>query len=130
MTCLSDLVLLLILLEHPLLHGRFLAVPTVNLVPNYRANCPEIGEILQQIRRNISDSLGELFSTSVPECGNGLWYRLAYLNMTDPSQQCSPAWREYNTSGVRACGRPVSSSEVVLQLFIVSTDSTVGCVEE
>ena len=26
--------------------------------------------------------------------------------MTDPSQQCPPAWREYNTSGVRACGRP------------------------
>ena len=111
MTYLSDLVLLLILLEHPLVHGRFLAVPTVNLVPNYRANCPEIEEILRQIRRNISDCLSELFSTSVPECGNGLWYRVAYLNMTDPSQQCSPAWREYNTSGVRACGRPVSSSE-------------------
>ena len=71
MTYLSDLVLL-ILLEHPLVHGHFLAVPTVNLVPTYRVNCPEIEEILQQIRRNINDSLGELFSTSVPECGNGL----------------------------------------------------------
>ena len=30
--------------------------------------------------------------------------------MSDPSQQCPPAWREYNTSGVRACGRPVSNS--------------------
>ena len=108
MTYLSDLVLLLILLEHPLVHGRFLAVPPVNLVPSYRA-CPEIEEILQQIRRNISDSLGELFSTSVPECENGLWYRVVYLNMTDPSQPCPPAWREYNTSGVRGCGRPVSS---------------------
>jgi hypothetical protein len=29
--------------------------------------------------------------------------------MTDPSQQCPPAWREYNTSGVRACGRPVTN---------------------
>ena len=79
MTYLSDLVLLLILLQHPLVHGHFLAVPTVNLVPNYRANCPEIEKILQQIRRNISDSLGELFSTSVSECGNGLWYRVAYI---------------------------------------------------
>ena len=29
--------------------------------------------------------------------------------MSDPSQQCPSAWREYNTSGVRACGRPVNS---------------------
>ena len=26
--------------------------------------------------------------------------------MSDPSQQCPSAWREYNTSRVRACGRP------------------------
>ena len=32
-----------------------------------------------------------------------------FMNMTDPSQQCPPAWREYNTSGVRACGRPATS---------------------
>ena len=38
-------------------------------------------------------------------CGPGLWYRVAYLNMTDPSQQCPPAWREYNENGIRACGR-------------------------
>ena len=31
--------------------------------------------------------------------------------MTDPSQQCPPAWREYNTSGVRACGRSASDDE-------------------
>ena len=31
--------------------------------------------------------------------------------MTDPSQTCPPAWREHNTNKVRACGRPVSSSE-------------------
>ena len=29
--------------------------------------------------------------------------------MTDPSQLCPPSWREYNTSGVRGCGRPFSS---------------------
>ena len=29
--------------------------------------------------------------------------------MSDPSQQCPSAWREYNTSGVRACGRPNNS---------------------
>ena len=43
-------------------------------------------------------------------CGPGLWHRLVSLNMSDPSQQCPSAWREYNTDGVRACGRPVNSS--------------------
>ena len=42
-------------------------------------------------------------------CGAGQWHRIAFLNMTDPSQQCPSAWREYNTSGVRACGRPYST---------------------
>ena len=40
-------------------------------------------------------------------CGPGEWHRVASLNMSDP---CPSAWREYNTSGVRACGRPVTSS--------------------
>ena len=42
-------------------------------------------------------------------CGAGQWYRIAFLNMTNPSQQCPPGWREYNTSGVRACGRAPST---------------------
>ena len=42
-------------------------------------------------------------------CGPGLWHRLAFLNMSDPAHQCPFAWREYNTDGVRACGRPVTS---------------------
>ena len=29
--------------------------------------------------------------------------------MSDPSQQCPSAWREYNTSRVRACGRSATS---------------------
>ena len=39
-------------------------------------------------------------------CGPGEWRRVAYLNMSDPTQQCPSAWREYNTGGVRVCGRP------------------------
>ena len=35
-------------------------------------------------------------------CGAGQWHRIAFLNMSDPSQYCPSAWREYNTSGVRA----------------------------
>ena len=34
----------------------------------------------------------------------GGWSRVAYLNMTDPTHQCPPAWREF-TEPVRTCGR-------------------------
>ena len=45
-------------------------------------------------------------------CGEGLWREIAYLNMSDPLEQCpSPsAWREYNESGLRTCRIPESSS--------------------
>ena len=42
-------------------------------------------------------------------CGQGLWHQLVYLNMSDSSYYCPTVWREYNTSGVRACGRPENS---------------------
>ena len=42
-------------------------------------------------------------------CGAGQWHCIAFLNMSDPTQQCPSAWREYNTSGVRACGRTYST---------------------
>ena len=44
-----------------------------------------------------------------PNCGAGLWYRVVFFNMIDPSQQCPSAWRLVTTNGVRACGRPASS---------------------
>ena len=78
-------------------------------------------------QRNISQNLNQLdtkLENTIPgplllqylrlsvqiHCGPGLWHRLVYLNMSDPSQQCPSAWREYNTIGVRACGRPTIST--------------------
>ena len=43
-------------------------------------------------------------------CGSSGWMRVAYLNMTDPSEECPKGFRLYNQNGVRACGRPASSS--------------------
>ena len=40
------------------------------------------------------------------ECGDGLWTRVAYLNMSDPMQSCPPAWRDRSADGVRVCGLP------------------------
>ena len=35
----------------------------------------------------------------------GGWTRIAYLNMSDPHEQCPPGFKLYNESGIRACGR-------------------------
>ena len=43
-------------------------------------------------------------------CGSTGWTRVAYLNMSDPLQQCPTEFRLYNENGVRACGRQTYSS--------------------
>uniref|UniRef100_A0A1X7VUD7 Fibrinogen C-terminal domain-containing protein n=1 Tax=Amphimedon queenslandica TaxID=400682 RepID=A0A1X7VUD7_AMPQE len=43
-------------------------------------------------------------------CGSGGgWTRLAYLDMTDSTQNCPPGFRLYQSGGVRACGRANST---------------------
>ena len=42
-------------------------------------------------------------------CGSGGgWTRLAYLDMSDATQNCPSGFRLYQSGGVRACGRPDS----------------------
>ena len=53
--------------------------------------------------RNIYCNMGELCGTG------GGWTRLAYLDMSDPTKNCPTGFRLYQSGGVRACGRPVSS---------------------
>ena len=44
-------------------------------------------------------------------CGSGGgWTRLAYLDMNDSTVNCPSGFRLYQSGGVRACGRPVTSS--------------------
>ena len=74
---------------------------------------------LIQTQNNISQTLTQLddrvndfiltHPQSQSQCGAGLWWRVAYPNMTEPSQQCPSAWREYQIGEVRACRRPVNS---------------------
>ena len=43
-------------------------------------------------------------------CGsNGGWTRVAYLNMSDTTQQCPDTLRLYERDGVRACGRATTN---------------------
>ena len=51
-------------------------------------------------------------------CGSGGgWTRLAYLDMTDPTQNCLSGFRLYQSGGVRACGRPGSGGKCVSVQF-------------
>ena len=62
---------------------------------------------LQKVIGNVYQYLSN--GSILPQCGEGIWYRVAYLNMTNSSQQCPSAWREYNTNQFRTCGKPISS---------------------
>ena len=53
--------------------------------------------------RNIYCNMGELCGTE------GGWTRLAYLDMSDSTVNCPTGFRLYQSGGVRACGRAVSS---------------------
>ena len=67
-----------------------------------------ISSTITQLYDRFRDSIVSVLHTHL-YCGPGPWYRVAYLNMSNPAEQCPSAWREYNSSGVRACGRPVST---------------------
>ena len=65
-----------------------------------------------RLQENSTDgqSIDQYEALEVVDCGPGLWRRVAYLNMSDPSHQCPPIWREYSANGVRACGRPTNAT--------------------
>ena len=87
-------------------------------------------QLLSSTRDNISQVVVNLntimtyllyYDQGRPNCGAGLWYRVAFLNMSDPSQQCPSAWRLVTTNGVRACGRPFSSGSSCPGTFYSAT---------
>ena len=56
-------------------------------------------------------------------CGKGGgWRRIASLNMTDPNEKCPTQFRTYSQDGVRACGRPVTSSGSCVGITFSSRD--------
>ena len=56
-------------------------------------------------------------------CGGttGGWTRVAYLDMTDPNQQCPSNWQEISTSGVRSCARTNSAGASCDSAFYPNT---------
>ena len=93
-------------------HGEHTCVPHVHHGGGYSRQCPTQLE-RERAKQNINDCIRNTLGISQPStanCGPGLWIRVAYLNMSDSSQQCPSTWSEYNNNGLRACGRPQGNS--------------------
>ena len=100
--------ILLALVTHEVVNGTTSIFPAV-VVGKSKGSClsyEEQQKILQKIHTDVLLGLNNLLGLIPPQCGDGLWHRVGFLNMSDTTQQCPQAWREYNSSGVRACGRP------------------------
>ena len=62
-------------------------------------------EVKNDTQRLLRESVVPLLQLQTFSCGGSTgWRRVAYLNMSDPSQQCPSVWREITTPH-RVCGR-------------------------
>lgn len=84
--------------------------PATSIELQQQQICPNQADIETAIR-NISEAVANIIhetaNPSTCPCGRGLggqWTRLAYLDMSDPTQQCPTNWNLISTP-VRTCGR-------------------------
>ena len=87
-------------------HGQVLQRDGSQTCPSEEQREGLRNEIKNATQRLLRESVVPLLQASPTEhpCGGTGWRRVAYLNMSDPSQQCPSAWRE-NTTPHRTCGR-------------------------
>ena len=92
-----------------------MSVPPITISGGSVGVCPSQQERYNahQTLRNSVIGLLNLTSMDIDlQCGPGQWTRVAYLNMSNPSQSCPSVWRLITSSGVRVCGRPSSSNNM------------------
>ena len=90
--------------------GRFLQGNGSQTCPSEEQNMRVRNEIENATRRLLRESVIPLLQqTSYMYCGSPGWRRIAYLNMSDPTQQCPSVWQQYS-SPHRVCGRRSSSA--------------------
>ena len=54
---------------------------------------------------------GHVYSRMESLCiSGGGWTRVAYLNLSDPTDECPSGFRLYDWNDIRACGRAATSS--------------------
>ena len=80
--------------------------------------CPAAQRIVERIRQDINSLINDSVLPTLGTgpgygacgCGGPGWRRAAYLNMSDPTQTCPPAW-ELITTPRRSCGRPSNAGD-------------------
>ena len=99
--------ILLIAQELLVLHNDSTALPTsCKEIKERQPNSPSGYYILVALN---GDGAYETYCDMGELCGSGGgWTRLAYLDMTDATQNCPSGFGLYQQSGVRACGRQAS----------------------
>ena len=71
--------------------------------------------VLNQIDDVVYKSLSS-FADVRANCGEGSWYQVANLDMTDPSHRCPSGWPEVNnTQGFRGCQKLSNASDTGCQ---------------
>ena len=79
--------------------------PTVyNSTGSSGSTCPSQDTINGEHRRARETILNYYIRSPPCSCGSPEWSRVAYLNMSDPNQQCPSNWT-LTTTPVRGCGR-------------------------
>ena len=81
-------------------------LPTVTISSGQ--TCPSQDAVNAEQRR-VRGILAKRYSSPSCSCGGDGWTRVAYLNMSDPNQQCPSNWT-LTTSPVRGCGRSSAGS--------------------
>ena len=85
----------------PVLANREYSTIAPEIIPPTHELCPSS---LQLLSDRIYSVLSQKYF-SLDKCGEGVWYNLVSINMSDPLSQCPDGWMEENVEGVRACGR-------------------------
>ena len=114
--------ILLIAQELLVLHNESTALPTsCKDLQEQQPNSPSGYYKLANVAGSYSTycNMGRL-------CGSGGgWTRLAYLDMSDATQNCPSGFRLYQSGGVRACGR---TTVVVLAVYQFSSHLMVSVI--
>ena len=99
-------------------HALPAVLPQATIAGTASNTCPSADQIEQAknisrigIRSALRDTVVPIldFPSQCPCGGRGSWRRIAYLNMSDPSQLCPSTWRLITTP-VRGCGRVVTGT--------------------
>ena len=89
---------------------EYTATPLVHTCKEIKTNWPDSPSDYY----TIADSNGHtrhVYCRMEELCGSDEgWMRVTYLNMSDPSEQCPEGFRLHEKNGVRACGRPSTTS--------------------